>query len=414
MAVALLACAAAVVCVVVSRGLTGSHASTSSSPESGEATVETVAVSSDGSPSLPFTVSGVTSPGAVVEVSEGAEAMSLKDSWTFGGDYSKIGSFPIAANTVFGSTTDDPDSLVSYVAALIGQDSGTALEETQDPTDFYEPQDGTGDASRIVWRSSRLGDSSAFGVDDWRIQTWDAETGETIVLGTAADLNGAGVTRTTYGEVVPTANATTAYFASNRVSGDSQETVVLSAPLDGSSSMSVLDVGSYPAAVDGGVLYATDLASPDHLDSYATLRRATVDGALSDVLAVTSDDGTWGVSGVWAHDGFRAVAFTDGDSSSGTYVGLWADDFRTPLCWVHVASPTIVGSLNGEWFVWGSGSQSSDAGMYAYDWSSGCVAYLGSCAGYSRPAIASDSNVVMVPRSEGTDSAVSYEVGTLG
>ena len=41
---------------------------------------------------------------------------------------------------------------------------------------------------------------------------------------------------------------------------------------------------------------------------------------------VTSDGNKWGIAGVWAHGGFRAVAVSDGTLKSSTYIGLWSDD----------------------------------------------------------------------------------------
>lgn len=43
---------------------------------------------------------------------------------------------------------------------------------------------------------------------------------------------------------------------------------------------------------------------------------------------VTSDGNKWGIAGVWAHGGFRAVAVSDGTLKSSTYIGLWSDVFR--------------------------------------------------------------------------------------
>ena len=68
--------------------------------------------------------------------------------------------------------------------------------------------------------------------------------------------------------------------------------------------------------------------------------------------------------------------------------------------------------MNDRWFVWGSGSQGENAGMYAYRWSDGKTLYLGTAKGYSRPAISEDGDVTMVPETDGNDAA-RYHVGKL-
>lgn len=389
---------------------------------------------------LPFTVDGVPTNGDVVEVTEGANAATLADSWTFGGDFSRIGSFPVDASTVFGSTTSDPNDLTAYHAALLHRDgsarnvdstangTGSAANGTGSAagkgTTFYEPQDGTGDGTRIVWRSSTMNDSTQIGVDNWRLQTWDAASGIARTLGTAAGLNGRDDTPQTYGEVVPTFNGSHAFFASNTLRDGSWKETVLSFDLNANADADrndgadqqpaphVVGEGNFPAAVDDGVLFAADTSQQDRFRAYATLKHD--DGTRSStVFTIQSDKNAWGISGVWAHADLRAVSFSDGTIDGGNYIGLWSDDFAMNLGWVHVKSPSVVASMNDQWIVWGSGSQSDNAGMYAFNWSNQTVKYLGALAGYSRPTIASDSNTVMVPTHSGSDQAVSFTVGTL-
>ena len=61
--------------------------------------------------SLPFSLSDVPTDAAVTEVSAQGDPAALSDEWTFGGDYVTIGSFPVDADTVFGSTTTTPRQL---------------------------------------------------------------------------------------------------------------------------------------------------------------------------------------------------------------------------------------------------------------------------------------------------------------
>ena len=128
---------------------------------------------------------------------------------------------------------------------------------------------------------------------------------------------------------------------------------------------------------------------------------------------VTSDGNKWGIAGVWAHGGFRAVAVSDGTLKSSTYIGLWSDVFKTNLGWMHVKSPSVIASMNNQWIVWGSGSQTDNDGMYAFNWSRSEVKYLGACEGYARPTSASDSYVVRVPTDNDSGPAVRFNVGSL-
>ena len=406
-----------VVCVVlmVHHGTAVENVSSSAQDTSttGDATV--VPITDDGSAgtaSLPFTVEGAPSDATVLDVSEGTTTATLGGEWMFGGDYAEIGSFPVDATTVFGSCTQNPDDLTSYTAALIHPDGATSIEGVQTGETVYEPQDGTGDQNEVVWRSSILSLVPTTGTDDWRLQAWDASTGAVTTLGSARDLNGEADTPLLDGEIVPTKNDTNAYFASWHLDDGAWTPAVLSYTLDGSSGTpAVIGQGSYPAATDTGALYA---GSPD--TSASTVLYGSLlawDGSTSStVFTVTSGEGNWGISGVWACGDRRAVCFSSDNADNGCYVGIWDGSFSTNSTWLHVASPSIVASMNESWLVWGSGSQSDNAGMYAYDFGSTAVKYLGSALGYSRPTIASESNTVLVPESDG-QSAVTFHVGTL-
>lgn len=387
----------------------------------GEAKVETVSSNTDdgnssGEPAgngLPFTLTGVSSNAPIVKVKEGETKASLADEWTFGGDYREIGSFPIDGSTVFGSFTDDPDSLLSYEPALIGASGARRLGGVSATSgdEYFEPQDGTGNSKQIVWRSARVNDSNAFGVDDWQISRWSAKDDEVRVLASAESVNGRNDTPSIVGEVVPTANSNYAFFASNVLAGDSSwECAVLAMPVDGGD-VRKLGEGSFPAAVSGGVLFATSRMSDGH---YAKVRSAR-NGSLTAAkmrFTVKSDSDQWGVTGVWASGNYRAVSFSPVNETDQTYVGLWSGDFEKPVIWLAIPSGSVVASMNDRWFVWGSGSQGENAGMYAYRWSDGKTLYLGTAKGYSRPAISEDGDVVMVPETDGNDAA-RYHVGKL-
>ena len=387
----------------------------------GEAEVETVSPKTDdgnssGGPAgtgLPFSLTGVSSNAPIVKVKEGEAKASLADEWTFGGDYREIGSFPIDGSTVFGSFTDDPDNLLSYTPALIDTSGtkrlGSASAVSGDG--YFEPQDGTGNSKQVVWRSARVNDSNAFGVDDWQISRWSAKDNEVRVLASAEGINGRKDTPGIVGEVVPTANDDYAFFASNVLSGDSSwECDVIAMPVNGGE-VQGLGEGSFPAAVSGGVLFATSRVSDGHYAKVCSARNGSLTAAKTR-LTVKSGSDQWGVTGVWASGNYRAVSFSPASASSQTYVGLWSGDFDKPVVWLAIPSGSVVASMNDRWFVWGSGSQGENAGMYAYRWSDGKTLYLGTAKGYSRPSISQDGDVVMVPETDG-NKATRYHVGKL-
>jgi len=413
--IATVVCVALAVVAYVLHGMFGQGEGASSSNQdgttSGTATVSTEPGDTDGL-SLPFSIEGVPSDATILDVSEGTETSALEGEWTFGGDYTKIGSFPIDSDTVFGSCTDNPDDLTSYVAALIMLNGATPLEERQIGETVYEPQDGTGSAQGAVWRSSVLSLSPTTGADDWRLQAWSAATGTVDTLGTARDLNGENDTPLLDGEIVPTENESNAFFASWYLNqGTWTPTVISYALNEVTSTPTLIDTGSYPAATDGGVIYAGSPAATESTTLYKALHTWDTSSS-STVFTVVSEGNDWGISGVWAYGDRRAVCLSSDKAADGCYIGFWDGSFSTNITWLHMASPSVVASMNESWLVWGSGSQADNAGMYAYNLESNAIEYLGSAIGYSRPVIASENNTVLVPESDG-QGAVIFHVGTL-
>ena len=366
-------------------------------------------------PSLPFTVSGVDASAEVAEVGS-APAATLSGEWAFGGDYAEIGSVPVDAQTVFGSATGTPNDVSSYAAALIKSDGTlTPLETPERPAgmSFYEPQDGTASASGVVWRGSVSSNLPQAGTDNWVVRFWDKATGQARTLGTAESLNGTKETPTAPGDVVPTANDENAYFTSATKDGNgSWKLSVIALPLDGSGAKTLAD-GNYPAAVEGGVLYATDPVNEGAREAprYARVARAANSGN-GEVLSVSSD-GSWGITGLWAAGDKRVICVSSGDVSQGSYLGVWSEDFSRSVAWLHVPTAAVTASANGSWLVWGAGSQDANSDMYAYRFSDGKLVTLGEAPGYSRPAIAADNDTVIVPVVHDATSPVSFRVGGL-
>lgn len=407
--------AVAVSLAFLSHQTSDEKGSVGASPSAG-AHVEQVRPKTFQANALPFTITGVDSKADTVEVSEGSEPAELSDSWTLGGDFRQIASFPIDADTVFGSTTDTPDNLQSYSAAMLRRDGSAQSLGGNDSAEYYEPQDGSGDGSRIVWRASTINTVDQTGYDNWQIQIWDKSSSSSKVLGSAEEINGTNATPQTYGEIVPTANDDYAYFASNiRINGTWQESV-LSWSLKSTGTQgkaTIIDSGNFPAATQKGVIYASSAEQKTNkFKAYSKLMRN--DGqASSTVFSLSSKNAKWGISGIWAHGNYRAVSFSDDTIDSGNYIGLWSDDFAHCLAWVHVKSSSVIASMNDSWIVWGSGSQTDNAGMYAFNWSKKEVKYLGELEGYSRPTIASENDIVMIPKHSDSDQAVSFTVGQL-
>lgn len=387
------------------EGLAGSQGAGGAGPDAG----------------LPFALDGVPTDAPVVQVSEGADTAALRDAWSFGGDYSAIGSFPLDDGEVFGSSTDDPSDETGYAASVIGRKGARAIESASPADDegFWEPQDGSAYKGGAVWRSAKISYTPQASVDNWRIQAWDGKSGAVETLMDASAINDGEDTPRAYGEVVPTANVSHAFFAGNVKEGSAWKTEVLAAPLDGSrgaDDVTRVGEGNYPAAVEDGVLFASTLADADDPSSSSELKHwGDGDGKAVTVFTMSpaNNGSRWGIDGVWAFKGYRAVCFTSTDIDDGSYIGIWSEGFQKAITWLHVDSPSVVASLNGSWLVWGSGSQGSNAGMYAFKWGTSRILYLGSASGYSRPTIASDSNTVLVPEYQGDDSAVSFTVGEL-
>lgn len=362
---------------------------------------------------LPFSLEGVPSDGALLEAADCQDQASVTELWSFGGDYARIGSFPLDASSVFGSQTDDPDDIEGYVASVITDGSSTPLEAVQSGQTYFEPQDGSGTPDLVVWRSSELINLPGSGVDNWRVQAWPAASGKSVTLGSAESLNGTSETPMLDGEIVPTTNGSQAFFASLKSSGDGWKPVVLSWDVSKETGETVqVGEGSYPAATSDGCIWASN---PNYQSSgtfYTSL--SSWDGSSSsEVFSIEPKEGAWGISGAWASSGYRVIGLSSDDASRGSYLGVWNADLSKCLGWVHIASPRAVGSLNDSYFVWGAGSEAENAQMYALRLDDMTLSLLGACPGYSRPSIAASNNTVMVPASNGS-GAVSYDVVSLG
>lgn len=362
---------------------------------------------------LPFAVDGLGTAGTVTAVSVSAPAAEARALWTFGGDYSRIGSLPLDATTVFGSESDDPDSLMSYSGALLTEGSFTRLTPkvpaTADPTTYREPQDGTATAHRIVWRAASVGtDENSSAIDDWEVWGYDRSAGgEAVRLASASALNG--TDQTPAGpEVLPTSNDDAVYFASNVKDSAASEGWTRHVLQLGTSSESDpvdLATGDYPAAVDGGVLYA----APDQDGALTALVER---GSASSARTLVTLAGSWSITGVWANGDHRALAVGTSQGGGGSYLALWADGEEDDAVWLHVPSSRVIGSPSAARFAWGGGSDGEATDMFVVDWDGGGVARLGSATGYARPALSPDGDVVLVPATDG-NSPVTWTVASL-
>ena len=365
-------------------------------------------------PDLPFSLDGVTVNGELLETDGNAQDAALTNTWSFGGDYSSIGSVPISSETVFGSTTSSPDDVYSYSAALISKDSVKAIEAAQSGEKYFEPQDGTGTEERLVWKSSELTNLPSTNTDNWRVSTWDSASGASKILGSAEKLNGTDQTPLLDGEIVPTCNAKTAFFASESKSDGDWLPQVLAYALDGieDQDATVVGSGSYPSATDDGCIWAGDVSSVDSGAFVFSALYAWNGNESTKVFSISSSSGTWTISGAWTCGDRRVVSFSSDGADNGAYIGIWNADFSSCVGWVHAKSPRVVGSMNSDYFVWGSGSEADDPDMYALKLGDMSLSKLGSALGYSRPSIAQACNTVLVPSTDGYNPAT-FTVGDL-
>lgn len=171
------------------------------------------------------------------------------DGWTLGGDFRQIVSFPIDMDTVFGSPLTRRTICKATPLPCFGEMGRHNPLGGNDSTEYYEPQDGSGDGSQIVWQSSTINTVDQTGYDNWQIQIWDKSSSSSKVLGSAEELNGTNATPQTYGEIVPTANDDHVYFASNiKINGKWQESV-LSWSLKSAETQdkaNIIDSGNFP------------------------------------------------------------------------------------------------------------------------------------------------------------------------
>ena len=136
------------------------------------------------------------------------------------------------------------------------------------------------------------------------------------------ELNGTDQTPALPGEIVPTMNTEYVYYASNVKQGDAWTPSVLAYAVDGSGDAKIVGSGSFPAAVDDGVICATDrVESESDVLGYASVVSLR-DGESADVLTVNAADSQWCISGVWASRDLRVVAFSHAAENQGCYIGV--------------------------------------------------------------------------------------------
>lgn len=357
---------------------------------------------------LPFGVRGLGAS-APVDLPDAVTASTSSPLWSFGGDYSLIGSFPLDTTTVFGSTTSTPDDVASSVPALItatGARTWDGWDEAMGDV-YLEPQDATGDDDLIVMRATPIdeGTLGASRVDDWVLFALRTDLSDVTRLCAASDLNPGGDTPVLDADIVPMLVGDRVVFASltQGEDGDSWTPVVLTCPVGGGDPV-VVGSGLFPAVTGKQILYGA-LASDG-----ASVTRVVAEGEEDESLAeVEPGDGSWSVTGLWAAQSHRALAVS-GDGDSGTYLATWDEDRPEAAQWWHVPSATLVASANADRLVFGAGSQSEHAQMYAYSWGEDTPELLGECPGGARPQTAPSGGAVLVPRLDDGAAAFAYDV----
>ena len=364
---------------------------------------------------LPFTLSGIEYGAPVYSVTEGEQPLELDDTWYFGGDYSQIGSFPLDEARVFGSLTETPNDLGSYSPAILQEDCALALSFGPNVIEgnYYEPQDGYGTDDFIVWRSGELAHSIDGVNDNWALQVYSADTDECVTIDTSSWLNETHDTPRLPGEIVPTFNSKYVCFASNVSIDNSWHPKVIVYDREDDFKRYIVADGSYPCASCNQVLYA---CSTEKEMMYNQLMGW--DGLSSEKIFSIDQSNLWGISGIWSSSSVIAVSISENPTSidcqgRGAYIGLWDISSMQPIMWVHVNSPSVIGSMNEDWFVWGSGSQDDCAGMYGLNIGDHEICFLGETRGYSRPKIAIQNNAVLLPSLKENLGAVRFQLGVL-
>ena len=365
--------------------------------------------------SLPFSLSGIEFNAPVIAVSEGSSWLPLNNTWSFGGDFSLIGSFPLDESKVFGSLSKTPKDLESYSPAIIQDGSVVSLTPHSNliDGDYYEPQDGYGTDEFIVWRSGELAHSIDGVNDNWALQAYDSTNEKCITIDTSYQLNGTKETPRLPGEIVPTFNNEHICFASNVLIDGEWIPQIIVYDREEDYSRHLLAYGNYPCASKSQILYAG--YSREEL-LYNQL--IGWDGETTEEIFSIDESGSWSISGIWSSPSVMAVSISEDSSltnceEKGTYIGFWNKSSMKPLIWIHVHSPSVLGSINDNWFVWGSGSQNKYAGMYGLNLNTNNVYLLGETKGYSRPKIAVNSNAVLLPVLKDGLNAVQFDLGEL-
>ena len=255
-----------------------------------------------------------------------------------------------------------------------------------------------------------MGEASQMLADDWRIQVWDAETGSVRTLGTARDIDDQ-ATFQAYGDVVPTMNAENAYFSTAMRDGDGWRAIVVSGGLSGLG-FGIVAEGGYPAAVTKVSCLQRDRPLPAIPCVFPEFPFSPITGETA-LLSIAPGESMWSVSGIWAHGDRYAVAFSSTTAKPDRISAYGTTPLPRLLHGCTRTPPTVVASMNEDWFVWGSGSQAEHAEMYAFNMNDRPRCASGHCPGYSRPSIAQGSNAVMLPVYTGPSDPVGFEVGML-
>lgn len=279
------------------------------------------------------------------------------------------------------------EDIPSQIGLIASDGSFAPLEGTfgamrslsgSNPEDLYfEPQHASAFGQWVVWREGSAGRRGAMPTldsDDWRLVAWNRDTGAVEEVASAFLAHGTRFAPYASWDVAPSTDGTDVYFEAMmpaahgaKVDGDAGASAwvnsIVSAPLDGSGAVTVLDRGTMPVANarEGGAFWvSTDAVSATGKEAERGPGVVTDNGR---PLFSVGGDG-WRIVRLAGSSELLVATVSDGDGAWLVVYDLAADRVSdvidTGSDWAEV-------SVSGREFIWGNGSGSGNPMMYRMD-----------------------------------------------
>lgn len=360
-----------------------------------------------------FTVEGGKLDVAVWEVEASPQAEEGVDYAVLGAS-APSGALPgpmprtlVSANEAFGVAIDSFDAETAFLeditfsVGLIDTDGEySPLPEVSESLEglagsnpeglTFEPQHASANYPWVVWREGSAGETNAMPTldsDDWRVITWNQETGEVLELMSAYDLHGDRFAPWATWDIAPTTDGETVYFEATTPSEQGWENSVIATPLDKPGEVEILATGISPVAKPaGGGAYWVE-------PKEQLILRVTDN---SEPLFEVGGEG-WQIGRIAASEELLVATVTSEDSA---WLLVWDLGADRPLGAVDTGSTWAEASVWGRTFVWGNGAVASNPMMSHWDEDEG-VKTLWEMQGLSVPLIYDRTLVVPAEDAEG-------------